>query len=181
MTHSPPARSRFAWPRMIATMVVLGVAAQAAAEWPSFGGAKQDENVQPTSVESPAEAASEESAMIDSPAFKIAWPKIEMPKFSWKPGFGGGDKGPAAARENPVSQTLDKVSSASKRAANGVRDAWGSAVSKLSFGGGQSAPNGGEEKQGWLARMFGPSQEEPTGAETVQEFLAQDRPGTTRR
>lgn len=121
--------------------------------------------------------------MVDSPLFDISWPKVEMPKINWKPSWG--NKEPAsgvAKKDNPVSGALDKVANASKGAADGVRNAWGSAIGMLTPGGNSAAGNqvAAREEPGFWSRMFGP-QPEPQGSQTVTEFLAQDRPGTTRR
>jgi hypothetical protein len=126
--------------------------------------------------------AAEDPAMVDSSAFKLSWPKFEMPKFAWK----GDDKketGDSALTPegNPVSRALDKVSESSKNAANNVRNAWGAAMDKLPFGGddGKQVVQK-DEKPGFFARLFSPAEEEPKGSETVQEFLAQERVGTVR-
>lgn len=156
------------------TLVATGVVAPASADgwWP--GGSKEK-------AESPAE--DDESAMVDSSAFKLTWPKLEMPKFSWK-----GDEAEEADNSaltpegNPISRAFDKVSESSKNAATNVRNAWGAAVDKLPFGGGDDAKvtkKKKEEKPGFFARLFSPA-EEPRGSETMQEFLAQERVGTVR-
>lgn len=128
-----------------------------------------------------AAATADDPAMVDSSAFKLSWPKFEMPKFSWK----GDDKketGESALTPegNPVSRALDKVSESSKNAANNVRNAWGAAMDKLPFGGGDDKKVAQkDEKPGFFTRLFSPA-EEPKGSETVQEFLAQERVGTVR-
>lgn len=130
-------------------------------------------------------AAAEGEAMVDSPFFKLGWPKIKMPKFTWKPGLGGGDEAAHTGKpsENPVSQALDKVAASSKKASVGVRNAWGSAMGKLSSlgGGGEdtSRQTAKDDKPGFFARLFAP--EEPRAPETMSEWLAQDRVGTTTR
>jgi hypothetical protein len=125
--------------------------------------------------------AAEDPAMVDSSAFKLSWPKFEMPKFAWK----GDDKketGDSALTPegNPVSRALDKVSESSKNAANNVRNAWGAAMDKLPFGDDDKKVVQKDEKPGFFARLFSPAEEEPKGSETVQEFLAQERVGTVR-
>ncbi len=131
-----------------------------------------------------AEPVADSKPMVDSPLFQLGWPKMEMPKLDWKP-WGNGEKTASSTtpKENPISGALDKVAGASKKAADGVRDAWGSAMSKIpSFGGGQDSSRAiaKSEGPGFWSRMFGP-QEESSGSETVSEFLAQERLGTTRR
>lgn len=129
--------------------------------------------------------AADGEAMVDSPFFKVGWPKIKMPKFTWKPGLGGDAAAAPTGQpsENPVSQALDKVAASSKKASDGVRNAWGSAMGKLSSlgGGGQdtSRQTAKDEKPGFFARLFAP--EEPRAPETMSEWLAQDRVGTTTR
>lgn len=121
--------------------------------------------------------------MVDSPLFDIGWPKIELPKINWKPSWGNQQPGDAVAKkDNPVSGALDKVANATKGAADGVRNVWGSAIDKLTPGGTAKRNHqmASKEEPGFWARMFGP-QPEPQGSQTVTEFLAQDRPGTTRR
>lgn len=135
----------------------------------------------------PAEEQSESGSMFDSELFQVSWPKIEMPKFQWKlPGMGDPKETGQPRGQNPVSETFDKVSDASKRAAGSVRKAWGDAMEKLPFQGDsqQAAPQRRQVAQrkepGFWSRMFG-SEEEPKGSQTVSEFIAQDRVGTTRR
>lgn len=128
------------------------------------------------------QAAPTEEAMVDSPFFKVGWPKFEMPKFAWKPG-GGDDSvaAPTGPTENPISRALDKVTATSRKASDGVRNAWGSAVGKLSSlggGGDKASTRGQEEEPGFFARLFAP--EEPRAPETMSEWIAQDRVGTTR-
>ena len=126
-------------------------------------------------------SAAEDPAMVDSSAFKLSWPKFEMPKFSWK-GDNKDEAGDSALTPegNPISRALDKVSESSKNAANNVRNAWGAAMDKLPFGGDDGAKVAQkEEKPGFFTRLFSPA-EEPKQSETVQEFLAQERVGTVR-
>jgi len=129
------------------------------------------------------DAAAEDPAMVDSSAFKLGWPKFEMPKFSWKGDKKEADDSALTPEGNPVSRALDKVSESSKNAANNVRNAWGAAMDKLPFGGdddkGDKKVAQKDEKPGFFSRLFSPA-EEPRGSETVQEFLAQERVGTVR-
>ncbi|TWT99607.1 hypothetical protein Pla108_05500 [Botrimarina colliarenosi] len=154
-----------------AFLTLTGANAFAEGFWP--GGDKD---------EATTEAQSDEAALVDSPMFKLGWPKIEMPKFAWKPGFGGGeDATPSAVTPegNPISRALDKVSDSSKRAADNVRGAWGAALNKLSFGDSKETQLAQKEKPGFFSRLFTPV-EEGDDVETVQQFIAQDRVGTTR-
>lgn len=135
-------------------------------------------------------ASDSESTMIDSPAFKIGWPKIEMPKFTWKPSFGAGSHSESSAPadgSNAISRTLDKVADTSRRAASTVRNTWGSTLSSLPFVGGNSEVNqvaknqvAKNDNKGFWSNLFSTSEPDP-GPQTVQEFLAQDRVGTTTR
>ncbi|MEO0529523.1 MAG: hypothetical protein AAF266_02985, partial [Planctomycetota bacterium] len=123
----------------------------------------------------------ESSPMVDSPLFKLSWPKVEMPKFSWKPNLGGVAPKPGNAEGNPISRALDKVADTSKRASNNVRGMWDSTMSKLPFGGGgQATQTASNDKPGFWSRLMTPIDEEPRGSETVQGFLAQERVGTVR-
>lgn len=125
-----------------------------------------------------AEAAGD--AMVDSPMFKLGWPKIEMPKFSWKNPMAGSDK-PEGDGSNPISRAFDKVADASKSASESVRGAWGSAMERLTGGGEQPSTQAVAAKEpGFWSRMFGGDKEEPQGAQTMEEFLAQERVGMTR-
>jgi hypothetical protein len=160
----------------IASVVAASLAAAAApapvaAEgwWP--GGSKDK-----TAAEG---AAADETAMVDSSAFKLTWPKVEMPKFSWKGEEGKEGVGSVTPEGNPISRALDKVSESSKNAANNVRNAWGAAVDKLPFGGDDAKVAQKDDQPGFWSRLFSPA-EEPRGSETMQEFLAQERVGTVR-
>jgi hypothetical protein len=139
--------------------------------------------VSPTAARAADKPAATEAAMVDSPWFNMGWPKVEMPKMNWKPSWMGGE-GAMTAEKNPVSRGLDKVADTSKQAAGKVRDAWGAAVEKLSFGGGGDkgqAVAANDQQPGFWSKMFGGEPAaKPQGSETVQEFLAQERPGTVR-
>ena len=161
----------------LAVCLIATFAASAAAEapswWPGGGESKQ--------AEKPAEAAAEGSPMLDSSLFQVSWPKVEMPKLAWKPSFGGGDKPstPGKAGGNPISRALDKVAAGSKDASDKVRNAWGSAMNSLPFGGDDSARTAQNDSPGFWSRLMSPA-ESPKQSETVQEFLAQERVGTRR-
>lgn len=155
--------------RPLSTLTLLVAATLAIVACPRPGAAQ--------ALQTPAERTND--PMVDSPWFKLGWPKVSMPELSWKPW--GNDAAPdAAPGGNPVAETLDRVSSASGRAASAVRDGWGSMLSKLPFGPGSAPPgtNAGRNEPGFFSRMFGP--QEPQGAQTVAEFLAQERPSQVR-
>ncbi|TWT48326.1 hypothetical protein [Botrimarina hoheduenensis] len=118
--------------------------------------------------------------MVDSPWFNMSWPKVSMPEINWKPWASADAKPDSKPRENPVAQTLERVSDMSGRAAESVRAGWGSMVSKLPFGQGsnRAGKTASKDEPGFFARMFQP--EPSRGSETVTEFLAQDRPSQVR-
>lgn len=118
--------------------------------------------------------------MVDAPLFKLSWPKVEMPKFAWKQENGTAPRSLTDAQGNPISRALDKVATSSKNASNKVRGAWDSAVSKLPFTGDGATRSAKKDQPGFWTRLMTPLPEEETGSETVQQFLAQDRVGTTR-
>ncbi|QDT69557.1 hypothetical protein MalM25_24960 [Planctomycetes bacterium MalM25] len=165
--------------RLFALCLIASIAGPASAEapswWPGGGESKGTDSSAATA------AADGESAMVDSPLFKIGWPKVEMPKLSWKPGFGGGDKAatPGQPGGNPISRALDKVATGSKDASDKVRNAWGSAMSSLPFGGDDTARTAKNDSPGFWSRLMTPAKE-PEGSQTVQGFLAQERVGTRR-
>lgn len=173
MRSTPNAHSMI---RFAATLCLALCASLASAEgwWPTGGDAKPEN-----------EPTEGEAAMVESQFFKLGWPKVQMPKFSWKSGAGEtGAASSMSAEGNPISRTLDKVADSSRRAADNVRGAWGTTMSKLPFlGGGDSELNqvAKNDNKGFWSRMFGPQDPEPQGAQTVQQFLAQDRVGTTTR
>lgn len=157
----------------LALVLLATLAADAAAEGGSWWPGGSDKNK--ASVSKPAD----DSAMVDSPLFKMSWPKVEMPKFSWKPGDGGSSAA-GSAQGNPISRALDKVADTSKKTSNNVRGMWDSTMSKLPFaGGGQATQTASNDKPGFWSRLMTPV-EEPQGSETVQGFLAQERVGTVR-
>lgn len=164
--------------RPLALCLIASIAGPALAEAPSWwpGGGESQETGQSTTT-----AAADDSAMVDSPLFKLGWPKVEMPKLSWKPGFGGGDKPatPGQPGGNPISRALDKVAAGSKSASDKVRNAWGSAMSSLPFGGEETTRTAKSDSPGFWSRLLSPA-EEPQGSQTVQGFLAQERVGTRR-
>lgn len=138
-------------------------------------------------VATPCRAAEDEVApasatepMVDSPWFHVGWPKVEMPEFSWKPWGASEPTEETAPRENPVSQALDRVAGASKNAAAGVRNAWGSAMNKFSsFGSGPKDTDVAKtDSPGFFSRFFA-SSPEPKAPGSAAEYLAQERQATT--
>lgn len=163
----PCAPKRFAF---LAVFAIL--AAPASAEWPKLWPSKTDDANTP-----PAEEQADGDALVDTSFFKVSWPKVQMPKIDWKPGFGLGGSGAQGSGENPVSRALDRVATGSRQAADRVRNAWGSTVGALTPGGGGSRQTADNEPGFW-SRMFTP--EEPKRPLTTTEFVAQDRPGMSR-
>lgn len=162
-----------------ACLLVHPAGSQAEGWWP--GGGEKEQATSPAGTEA---KPADDSAMVDSSMFKLSWPKVEMPKFSWKPGVGseGGASNLPTAQGNPISRALDKVAASSKNASEKVRGAWGSAMSKIpSFGGGETTTQTAQsDKPGFWSRLLTPPPAEPKGSETMSEFIAQKRVGTTR-
>ncbi|WP_146402974.1 hypothetical protein [Pseudobythopirellula maris] len=125
-------------------------------------------------------ASSDSGTMVDTPAFKLGWPEIKMPKLNWKPGWGGEADPTKPAAANPFTTAVERVSTASQQAMAGARNGWNQAFDKLRTTSTDAAPRSKEpEGPGFWARLFTPP-EEPQQARTVSEFIAQDRPGTYR-
>lgn len=129
----------------------------------------------------PAAPPAAEQPMVDAPWFKVGWPKIQAPSFSWKP-WGGDAATPSKPRENPVSGALDKVADTSKRAATSVRNAWGSAVNKISsFGAGPKEPPSQavakSDSPGFFSRFFG-GDDDAAKATAPPVSVAQQTSGT---
>lgn len=149
---------------------------------PADAAASQTTEISQTTAVTPAE----DGAMVESPMFKIGWPKIKMPEFQWKKFWGSDSEStpattPIAETQNPVSEALDKVSSASKRAADGVRNAWGSTLARITPSNDETATmTAKRDEPGFWSRLFG-AEEPQRDAQTVSEFLAQERVGTTTR
>lgn len=92
------------------------------------------------------------------PLPKISMPKVSMPDFS--------------PITNPFKSGYQKVSSGTKKAWEGTKE-------MLTFGGespSQSAPKqSAQDKQGFWSRMFSSEPEQPSGPQTVGEWMAQPR------
>ena len=113
---------------------------------------------------------------------EFSMPEFKMPSMPWQ---SSPTEPPAKAKQqesngpNPVTQAVGQVSSATKRAGEGVQSAWNSTMSKLRP---ESQPEkrvAKREEPGFWSRLFG-AEEPSRGSETVTEFLAQERPGITR-
>ncbi len=167
---------------VLTVVMFVFTASPSVAQLPSWfpGGGDKEE---PTTEAYPTTATPPkvEEPMVDSPMFDISWPKVEMPKFSWKPSWGSGDDAMKAPSENPVSKALDSVGDASKSAASSVRNAWNSGIAKITPSSQPTSTQVAKSKEpGFWSRMFG-GEPEPQGSQTVTEFLAQERPGTVQR
>ncbi|MEM6798426.1 MAG: hypothetical protein AAF589_02840 [Planctomycetota bacterium] len=132
----------------------------------------------PAGQAAPAEAAAEPETeggdwLMTSPMVNVGWPEIKMPKVDWTPGWAKTEPGQPGFLEGQ----MIKLKNAAQGAAQRTRTAWNKTVERMKIGGGGDSVPG---QPGFFARMFGASPE-PQGAQTVQEFLAQERPGTQRR
>ncbi len=169
---------------LVTLVMIVLTASPSVAQLPSWFPGSGDKEEQPAETAYPSTATPPpvQEPMVDSPMFDISWPKVEMPKFSWKPSWGGGDQtATKAPSENPVSQALDKVGDASKSAADSVRNAWSSGIARITPSSQPSNTQVANNKEpGFWSRMFGP-EPKPEGSRTVTEFLAQERPGTVQR
>ena len=160
---------------LVATFTVGGAARPALAQ--------EALGQQTEATQDPASGATQpaaETPMVDNSWFSVDWPKVKMPEFSWKPWGDESPSDPTTPKENPVSQALDRVADSSKRAAESVRNAWGSALNKVSsFGSGpKEEAVAKSEGPGFFSRLFGGATE-PESPQPVSEFLAQERGKTT--
>jgi len=165
---------------VVLTATLMCLSTDAAAQiLPGSSSAQEPREPDANVAEQPESSRDAGSSLLESPFFKVGWPKVEMPRFDWKPGFGGGKptREASGAAENPVSTTLDKVADGSRRAADRVRDAWGSAIKQLSFTS-DATPQQQSDEPGFWTRLF--RSEEPKQPRTTTEFIAQDRVGTRR-
>ena len=125
--------------------------------------------------------APEATTEVKKPWYQIGMPS--MPEVSWRPSWPTQTIDAITPDENPFAGAAGRVSDASKRASQGVRGAWGAMVGRFSGSDDQQAATrrvAKRESPGFWSRMFG-AKEEPQGSQTVTEFLAQERLGTTRR
>lgn len=111
--------------------------------------------------------------LMNSPLVNIGWPEIKMPKIQWNPMATGGAEGPGF-----IATQTGKIRTMASNAASKTRASWNNTVDKLRWN--KPAKSGGTKQPGFFARLMTPPAE-PQGAETVTEFLAQDRPGTIRK
>ncbi|TWU24663.1 hypothetical protein [Bythopirellula polymerisocia] len=90
------------------------------------------------------------------PLPKITMPKVSMPNMS--------------SLTNPVKSGFQKVSSGTKKAWEGTKE-------MFTFGGEEApaAQNSSQEKQGFWSSIFSSEPEQPSGPQTVGEWMAQPR------
>lgn len=130
--------------------------------------------------------------MIDSPQGRVSWPRFQMPEIP-KPHLPRPQLMPErkqtqnvrnawvprqANRGRPSPWNL--ISSGAQRVSDGTRAAWHKTVDVLTPGD-HTSPNprvaqGPSQPPLWK-RMFGLSQSQPQGPQTVTEWMAQERPG----
>lgn len=128
---------------------------------------------QPTGGEASME--DEKNWMFTSPFANVSWPEIKMPKLKWKPFGGAAD--PASPQATSQGSPLSAMRGMSQNVAQRTRTAWNKTVDRLKW----NKDTSRQPKQpGFFARMFG-SEEQNSGPQTVTQFLAQERPGTTTR
>lgn len=124
--------------------------------------------------EAQAEPASEESRwLFRSPFADVKWPEVK-----WKTAPEDGEAAPKAPSEGLLMAPIRKISSATQSAVNGAQSAWNRTVDRFKITG-EPTQTAKSESPGFFQRMF-QSELEPRGAETMQEFVAQERPGLTR-
>lgn len=150
---------------------VLSIALMAAPE-ASAQEAAPPQTAAPTAGLPTATEAEQESGgwLMSSPLVDVGWPKISMPKVNWKP-FGG-----AEADGPPKPGPLTRMTQATQGAFQRGRTAWNNTIDKMKVGPFRSSkPAEAGEEPSFFAKMFGGG-EEPQRAETVAEFIGQDRP-----
>ncbi|WP_197527335.1 hypothetical protein [Pirellulimonas nuda] len=119
------------------------------------------------------EAASEESRwLFRSPFADVKWPEIK-----WKQPAVAGEEGQAPS-ESVLLAPFRKLSSATQSAMSGVQSSWNRTVDRFKITG-EPSPTAQAKSPGFFQRMFA-SEPEPRGAETMQEFVAQERPKLSR-
>lgn len=111
--------------------------------------------------------------LMNSPLVNIGWPEIKMPKIQWNTAATGGSEGPGF-----IATQTSKFRTMASNAATKTRASWNTALDKLRWN--KPATAGTKKEPGFFARLLSPPQQ-PQGAETVAEFLAQDRPGTIKK
>jgi len=130
--------------------------------------------------------------MIDSPRGRVSWPRIQMPELP-KPQLPRPQLMPERNRTQNVRNAWvprqsnggrpspwNLISSGARRVSDGTRAAWQKTVDVLTPGDKTSSnprvARGAPQAPLWK-RMFGPSQPQPQGPQTVTEWMAQERPG----
>ncbi len=104
----------------------------------------------------------------DSEVRQTGWPSIPLPKISmpkiWMPDF--------SPITRPVKSGYNKVTSGTKRAWEGTKE-------MFTFGGSESketvSKQSSQQQPGFWSRMFASEPEQPSGPQTVGEWMAQPR------
>lgn len=162
-------------------LVAMTVSQEASAQsklWP-FGGGNET-TAQPAappaaaavnSTAAPAEA--EGNWLVKSPLLNVGWPKVEMPSMPWSQPA----EGAVPTDGNFITRPLNKAADATKNFAQKTRTKWNQTIDKIKLPS-MTGPKTGNGEPGFFAKLFTPV-EEKQGAETVSQFLAQERPGKT--
>lgn len=108
------------------------------------------------------ESGEEKRWLLQTPLVDVPWPQIKMPSLNWK--GSGENKGPGP---------IDRLTQATRKAANSTRATWNRTIDRLKVGPFGSKPG---DQPGMFAKFFGDSQPETRPAETVAEAVGQDRP-----
>lgn len=129
-------------------------------------------------AELPADAATDEEGgwLFRSPFADVKWPEVK-----WRPMMGSATGETAQPSEGFLMAPIRRISSATQSAMSGVQSSWNRTVDRFKITGEptQTAQSKTPSKPGFFQRMFY-SEPEPSGSETMQEFVAQERPGLTR-
>lgn len=104
--------------------------------------------------------------LLSTPLVDVPWPQVKMPTLNWKTASA---EPTGEQKQGPIT----RMSQATRSAAQRTRTAWNSTIEKMKIGPFRSK-QGGQEPS-FFAKWFG-GEEEPQRAETVAEFIGQDRP-----
>ena len=139
------------------------------APWWPWGGNEQPQRDTPAEYE----PGAAESGLPNE-----GWPAVRMPRFEWTPLW----TPPGDAREGLLNIPINRAKSVTRYTARTTRNTWNRAVEGLKWGGGQprTAASRQRNQPGLFGRFFG-DDPEPEGPQTVVEWMAQDRPGMTKR
>lgn len=132
--------------------------------WPSGGG------------DSAAEAAAEKGDKKEGDGwlFRSPFADVKMPEWNLKGPFAGDSNAPSDG-QNFLTRPFHKVSEATQGAFKKTQSAWNKTLDRFRITDDKNVAASSDDKPGFFQRMFGA--EEEKGAETMQEFVAQERPG----